>query len=29
MTITGVNVTVALSVVAAVGDIERFSDPSR
>ena len=29
MTITGVNVTVALSVVAAVGDIERFSSPEK
>jgi transposase len=29
MTITGVNVTVALSIVAAVGDIERFSSPEK
>ncbi|TIY11627.1 MAG: IS110 family transposase, partial [Mesorhizobium sp.] len=29
MTITGVDVTVALSIVAAVGDIERFSSPEK
>ncbi|MER8779541.1 transposase [Mesorhizobium sp. M0977] len=29
MTITGVNVTVALSIVAAVGDVERFSSPEK
>jgi transposase len=29
MTITGVNVTVALSLVAAIGDIKRFSSPEK
>ncbi|UVK50324.1 IS110 family transposase (plasmid) [Mesorhizobium sp. AR02] len=29
MTITGVNVTVALSIVAAIGDVERFSSPEK
>ena len=29
MTITGVDVTVALSIVAAVGDIKRFSSPAK
>jgi hypothetical protein len=27
MTITGVNLTVAAGIVAAIGDIRRFSDP--
>ena len=29
MTITGVNSTVAMSVLAAIGDIHRFSSPAR
>ncbi|WP_425339678.1 transposase, partial [Microvirga lotononidis] len=29
MTITGVNATVAMSVLAAIGDIKRFSSPQK